>query len=464
MAQTVTMDIEETLAISLEKLRKLGNEKSEQLHNTEKYIQDEISALLDAEVPLREVFMKTIQSRPILTGTLLPNLTVSGDRNHAIQLSGSVVEGAMTARMFQVNKDLEVEIDVMCNMFTVPQEVSHLLEPVKDKTGFVRLPVCLCPIDRIGGYIATAKRFLERHEKEQYSLSQIQKYISPLVIKDHFKVFSDRSPACVSDLYSKLRDIFGLDIPYHKTSVNYSLKETTVASELQGMPVLSADWVPAVHLSFWPGQASKWIICYRVWPPRDTIQNVVDEGCQVVPRTSPGGDVHSEWRLSFSKPEASLAKLRSKEQEQAYYFVKVFFYRYLKCVETSETEGKMLYSYVIKTIMLWACEELHPEDPIWASLESSVQMLLVKLLGSLEAGLLSHYFIPEINLLERVGQDVRNHWVAVISRWQNNILITAPFDMPEKWNIINFLSIANTQADIFWSDITEMVKKWANKA
>ena len=82
--------------------------------------------------------------------------------------------------------------------------------------------------------------------------------------------------------------------------------------------------------------------------------------------------------------------------------------------------------------MLSAQAELPPEDPIWASLETSVQMLLFKLLGSLETGFLPHYFIPEINLLERVGEDVRIKCAAIISRWQSNILMTAPLDIPEK--------------------------------
>ena len=76
-------------------------------------------------------------------------------------------------------------------------------------------------------------------------------------------------------------------------------------------------------------------------------------------------------------------------------------------MESSEPEGKALFSDIIKTTRLWAQEELPPEDPIWASFETSVQMLLFKLLGSLEAGFLPHYFIPEINLLERVGELVK---------------------------------------------------------
>ena len=202
-------------------------------------------------------------------------------------------------------------------------------------------------------------------------------------------------------------------------------------------PSASMDLVPAVNLHFWPWQAATWIIRDRVWPPHVTIQNIADKGCQIVPRSSPDGDVHTEWRLSFSRAEAILAKLRNKNQQRAYCFFKIFFYRYLKCVESSETEGKKLYSYIVKTIMLWACEELSPDDPIWASLEKSVQILLFKLLGSLEMGSLSHYFIQEINLLARVNEDVIKQCIAVINRWQNNILMTAPFDMLEKREYIN---------------------------
>ena len=220
-----------------------------------------------------------------------------------------------------------------------------------------------------------------------------------------------------------------------------SKTETTreLVVDVIGLFHMSIDIVPAVHLHFWPHQAATWISRCRLWPPQDTIQRIVDKGCHVVPRSSPSGDVHSEWRLSFSLPEVILAQLRTEEQKRAYYFFKIFFYQHLKCVESFNPEAKPLYSYIVKTTMLWASEELPPEDPIWASLETSAQMLLFKLLGSLQTGFLSHYFIPEINLLERVSEDVRDQCAAVISRWQSNILMTAPFDMPEKRDFIHYL-------------------------
>ena len=91
----------------------------------------------------------------------------------------------------------------------------------------------------------------------------------------------------------------------------------------------SMDHVPAFKLLFWPCEAQEWIDRDRKWPSADIVQSIVDKGCQIVPRSSPGGDIHSECRLSFSIPEAELAKLQSKDQQRSYYYFKVLFNRYV---------------------------------------------------------------------------------------------------------------------------------------
>ena len=375
--------------------------------------------MLDAEASMGESWKKVMQY-------------VMEDKR--ITLSGSMMESAMMARCFQKNEDWrEVEVDIMFNTFMIPQEIRHLLEPVEDKPGFVRLPLCqeLCPADMYF-HPAFEEVLQGRSEKVTCPLNEVPHYLSPYVMKELFK---NSFATYVDPVMSVVASIFR-----STTNCSFSKTETTVEirlCETDQYGSLSADFVPTARLLFWPYQATSWITRRRLWPPQDTIQSIVDKGCHLVPRTSTGGDVHSEWRLSFSGPEVILAQLRSMGQQQVYYFFKMFFYRYLKCVESSEPKGKPLYSYIIKTTMLWAQEELPPEDPIWASLEKSVQMLLLKLLGSLEAEFLSHYFIPEINLLENVGQDVRNQSIAFIIRWQNNILMTVPFDMPEKREYIN---------------------------
>ena len=195
---------------------------------------------------------------------------------------------------------------------------------------------------------------------------------------------------------------------------------------------VSLDQVPSLRLNFWSQQATDWIKRSRLWPPQNDIQRIVDDGCQVVPCSSSGGNCSSEWRLSFSIPEVSLAKLRSQDQQRVYYFFKIIFYRHLKFIESSEAEKKSLFSYVMKTTMLWFCEEYPPTDPVWESLEVSVQMLLAKLLDGLQACIISHYFLPDINLMERVGSDVIGFCIDEIMNLLDNLTMAVPTDKDER--------------------------------
>ena len=451
MPHTIMMDKAVQLGVYfmriLEKLKKLGDENHEQLtskSNIEKYVQDEIFALLDAEASFREVFISFMEV------ALSDVETLGVPHGRTYQFSGSVVEGAIMARCFHKKEDWrEIEMDLMHNLFDIPQETSHLLESVDNKPGFVRLPYCKELCSETFYTVYALELLVGNKINFPHSLYQKLTYISPLVIRNTWKEDHDRHWAIPNTKYRKTETTVEaiLDLRRNDGSVIH----------------ISTDIVPAVCLLFWPHQAKAWITHHRRWwPQQDTIQNIVDKGCQVVPRSSPGGDVHSEWRLSFSGPEVILAQLRSQKQQQAYYFFKMFFYRYLKCVESSEPEGKQLYSYIIKTTMLWAYEDLPPEDPIWTSLETSVQFLLFKLLSSLQAGFLSHYFIPEINLLERVNEDVRIKCIEIIGKYQNNILMSAPCDMPEKrefLNEIHSLYLKNLRWDFKRSKACEVLRQ-----
>ena len=396
--------LDEQLKTILEKLKKLGDANNEQVPSLEKIVQDEICALIDDEASFVEFFIKVKKS-------LVPEEDRE-QRDKVEKYSGSLVEGAIMARCFQKKEDWrELEIDVMYNMFFLPPYDSHLLEPVKYKPGFVRLHHQVLQYFHTDG-------FEGNHEMGHY--------VSPLFCKKFLE-----SRCNMLKMTALLRKAHNQQT---ETTIEMRGKHESGSTTF----FTSFDFVPAGELLFWPHQAANWITrCRRWWRQQDIIQHIANLGCQVVPCSSPHGDPHSEWRLSFSRPEAILAQLRSKKQKQAYYFLKMFFYKYLKCVESSEPEGKPLSSYIMKTTMLWAYEALPPEDPIWASLENRIQVLLFKLLGYLEAEFLPHYFIPEVNLLERVGQDVTSQCIVIINKWQNNFLMAVPFDIPEKREFIN---------------------------
>ena len=324
----------------------------------------------------------------------------------------------------------------MYEIFTLPKQVSNLLEPVEGKPGFLRLPymqLCLC-LSSVLMYLLYIK-----HPRLNY--------ISPLVIKK--AVHQIRVPVMIDYLERQRRNLerdgwisrYGNRQTETSEEFMFELSSSKHNKHLR----ISADMVCAIRLLFWPQQAACWINRPRHWPPHTVVQIIVNHGCHLVPRSSPGGDVNSEWRLSFSNPEASLALKRSKEQKCAYYLFKIFFYRYLKFAEPSECERKPLSSYIMKTTMMWACEVFPPGHKIWKNLANSVQMLLCMLSDWLKAAYLPHYFIPEINLLERVGEDVRRQCIRIISSIQNNVLMAVPYNMQVIRNSLEDLN--NTEGE-----------------
>ena len=225
------------LAMILGNLKKLGDTNSEQLPSLEKRVQDQICALLDAEAPVREGWRK---------------LCKLFWWDQATELSGSAVKGAMIARCFQQNEDWnEIEIDIMYNKFTIPQGVSHLLEPVEDKPGFVRLPLCqeLCSAGFCSYY---TENILGDSKNTKSSLDEIPNYISPCLIRNEFKDIHDTYMSHIRSLI----DSFHGDLPIFKTSASET--ETTLELKIDGAGPFahcSIDFVPAARLLFWSHQS-----------------------------------------------------------------------------------------------------------------------------------------------------------------------------------------------------------------
>ena len=115
-------------------------------------------------------------------------------------------------------------------------------------------------------------------------------------------------------------------------------------------------------------------------------------------------------------------------------------------MEPAEADKKGLYSYIMKTTMLWICEQYAPYDPVWSNFETGVQILLDKLMEALQSGFLPHFFIPEINLLAPIGEDVRDKCINIIKSIQRNIFVAAPFDIDEKLEFVRWLHASVEQS------------------
>ena len=168
---------------------------------------------------------------------------------------------------------------------------------------------------------------------------------------------------------------------------------------------LKFDLVWGVAVDDWPHIASEWVNRGRSWPSLSLIKYIVKRGCHIVPKPCYGWKSNDllDWRWSFSLAEMILANARTKEMDLSYLVLKSIFYRYLKPVEFNDNT---LTSYLIKTVMLWQCEE---NNETWWSERSKVNcisILLNKLKESFYNKQLRHYFIRSINLLDNVDDEL----------------------------------------------------------
>ena len=96
------------------------------------------------------------------------------------------------------------------------------------------------------------------------------------------------------------------------------------------------DFAFCLHSSFWPRQAAGCIHRLHAcgWPSHDTIKQILNNGCNVVPiasKTPPCREVTDmEWRISFSLAEKSLIHAMNHHQFLCYGLLKTFLNEVLK--------------------------------------------------------------------------------------------------------------------------------------
>ena len=165
-------------------------------------------------------------------------------------------------------------------------------------------------------------------------------------------------------------------------------------------PFLSYDVVPAIKFNGWPKCSQKWVSRERLWPPQSLVKEIIQEGFHLVPKTSPQGDEELEWRISFSKAEVKL--MRAKGLGQRNYCYRMFK---MAVKENISSACKLLSTYHLKTLLLWASER-HPPDR-WS--DENIALCFLGLLDDLLHSLVNcscpHYFIPELNLFANCSTD-----------------------------------------------------------
>lgn len=165
----------------------------------------------------------------------------------------------------------------------------------------------------------------------------------------------------------------------------------------------------------WPVVANEWRSRQRKWPSVDTVQNVLQSGCQIVAKRplfphlkgDPKNEDHSPehdrldpyFRLSFSRCEIVLSKSLNEYQ--------LLIWRVLKAYQKSflNTSPRVLASYHWKNVVFWVFEETDVTQWTEEVVLPIVCKALDKMVCFLREKFLPQYFIRACNLIDGCRED-----------------------------------------------------------
>lgn len=131
---------------------------------------------------------------------------------------------------------------------------------------------------------------------------------------------------------------------------NLNIHGPCVSSSMQSVEF---DFALCFHSSYWPRLMDSWKRrCSLIkWPPHQVCEEILRNGCHVVPVGSKSavGENELEWRLSFSQAEQKLVCSMNHTQFLCYGLLKIF----LREVINLNIEEPFLCSYFIKTTLFW---------------------------------------------------------------------------------------------------------------
>lgn len=173
------------------------------------------------------------------------------------------------------------------------------------------------------------------------------------------------------------------------------------------------DFAFGIKCKFWPNCAKEWVTRPRLWPSKQEILAIANEGVHVMIKSpTPTNDLLL-WRISFARAEYSIARL------PLVYWYTVVPQRLMKnfIQDLNINKPKILTSYHIKTMFLYALERL-PEE-YWINGENRLKTVLGiidELIFCLATHECKHYFMPQVNLLKSTSNPVSPDFFPTVAR------------------------------------------------
>ena len=206
--------------------------------------------------------------------------------------------------------------------------------------------------------------------------------------------------------------------PYNEVTIAERYENITKSTVKVGFNVyidkvlsakLSTDLSYNIRLEWKPDVMKRWENRKKHWPNNSELNEELKYGYVIAKPsdTEKNNPYTTEFRYSFAHIERKLVSLQSDTQRLFFLIFKSMFYKWIVPIDEDK-----ISSYIAKTIMLWTCEKYPPHDNLWSidghpeSIHRSVQFLLRNLHEAFFTKHLSYYFIPEINILENIPDNV----------------------------------------------------------
>ena len=187
----------------------------------------------------------------------------------------------------------------------------------------------------------------------------------------------------------------------------------TVEESFRPLIVDSRDTVLAMHSPYWPIKAYKWITRKRLHgsPTKSLVTKIAKYGCDFVQvphklcsRSSAlewSSEANTtEWRFSFSKGELMIVRSWTSSTRIVY---RALWLLNKIAAAASKTEGTALCTYYVKTLMLWATEDISVYSTVSKGHEFELVCSgLVYLASWLKLKVCPNYFIPSNNMMDHL--------------------------------------------------------------
>ena len=169
---------------------------------------------------------------------------------------------------------------------------------------------------------------------------------------------------------------------------------------------LLMDKVAAIKVK-WPEFSIPWETRERLWPPLEVCKEIKRHGTHVIPKSSHKSASTTQWKYTFAIAEQRLAHLFTPVQKACYLILKQLKRKYFSQVSLNEGQviiASGISTHHLKTVMFWTSERTKPSE--WQTNPGKcLSLLLQALVDFLQAKHCPNYFVPEVNLFERLWMD-----------------------------------------------------------